>query len=201
MSDLIRARVALPPPKIRVRVLPALLPRQIELQNDGTDVQWRYVGDTAWVDLIAIDDIEASVEVGTVTTLAPGSPATVVNVGTDQHVILNFGIPQGNNATGGSTLVVTATGTTAVPAGTSGVIINLVSPGSVSLTLPAVADQSPTGMSISDYGGNANITLTPNGTEKIMGLTSAQLISAGQGLGSGASITLHPSTDLSGWFA
>jgi hypothetical protein len=100
MSDLIRARVALPPPKIRVRVLPALLPRQIELQNSGTQVQWRYVGDTTWIDLIAISTIDASVTVGTVTTLAAGSPATVTNGGTAQDAIFNFGIPAGQDGSG-----------------------------------------------------------------------------------------------------
>jgi hypothetical protein len=37
----------------------------------------------------------ASVQVGTVTTLAAGAPATVTNVGTAQAAVLNFGIPQG----------------------------------------------------------------------------------------------------------
>jgi hypothetical protein len=41
-----------------------------------------------------------SVAVGTVTTLTPGSQATVTNVGTEQNAILNIGIPQG--ATGGT---------------------------------------------------------------------------------------------------
>lgn len=36
-----------------------------------------------------------TIEVGTTTTLTPGSPATVTNVGTDYAQILNFGIPQG----------------------------------------------------------------------------------------------------------
>lgn len=42
----------------------------------------------------------ASVEVGTTTTLPAGSSATVVNVGTDQNAILNFGIPKGADGTG-----------------------------------------------------------------------------------------------------
>lgn len=36
-----------------------------------------------------------SVEVGTTTTLPAGSDATVENVGTPNHLVLNFGIPQG----------------------------------------------------------------------------------------------------------
>jgi collagen type VII alpha len=48
----------------------------------------------------------ASVQVGTVTTLAAGIPATVTNVGTAQAAVLNFGIPQGAagaSGTGGGT--------------------------------------------------------------------------------------------------
>ncbi|MBN9033748.1 MAG: hypothetical protein J0I23_28540 [Rhizobiales bacterium] len=44
--------------------------------------------------------VAATVAVGTVTTLAAGSPATVTNVGTAQDAILNFGIPQGPVGTG-----------------------------------------------------------------------------------------------------
>lgn len=36
-----------------------------------------------------------TVEVGTTTTLPPGSEATVTNAGTPNHLILNFGIPRG----------------------------------------------------------------------------------------------------------
>ena len=36
-----------------------------------------------------------SVEVGTTTTLPAGSDATVTNVGTQNHLVLNFGIPEG----------------------------------------------------------------------------------------------------------
>lgn len=85
--------------RVRLRVLPAALPQQVELQNTGTVVQWRYVGqdDDAWIDLIEIDDIDAEVTVGTVTTLAAGEPATVTNVGTASDVILDFGIPAGED--------------------------------------------------------------------------------------------------------
>ena len=37
----------------------------------------------------------ATIEIGTVTSLAPGSAPTVENVGTDTHVILDIGIPRG----------------------------------------------------------------------------------------------------------
>jgi hypothetical protein len=44
----------------------------------------------------------ATVSVGTVTTLAAGSSATVTNTGTTQSAILNFGIPQGAQGAAGT---------------------------------------------------------------------------------------------------
>lgn len=44
----------------------------------------------------------ATVRVGTVTTLAPGSDATVSNAGTDTDAVLNFGIPRGEPGSGGA---------------------------------------------------------------------------------------------------
>lgn len=43
----------------------------------------------------------ATITVGTTTTLPAGSEATVVNVGTDEAAILNFGIPKGADGSGG----------------------------------------------------------------------------------------------------
>ena len=42
------------------------------------------------------DGISPTINIGTVTTLNAGSPATVTNVGSDSNVILDFGIPRGN---------------------------------------------------------------------------------------------------------
>lgn len=58
-------------PKVRIRVTPALIP------------------------------LNATVAVGGVTTLPAGSPATVTNVGTPSAVVLDFGLPQGNQGNPG----------------------------------------------------------------------------------------------------
>lgn len=44
------------------------------------------------------DGITPTVSIGTVTTLPPDTPATVVNSGSGPNVVLDFGIPQGSNA-------------------------------------------------------------------------------------------------------
>ena len=45
----------------------------------------------------------ATIEVGTTTTLPAGSPATIVNRGTEQEAIFDFGIPEGQKGETGST--------------------------------------------------------------------------------------------------
>lgn len=47
------------------------------------------------------DGKAATVRIGTVTTLAPGSEATVSNAGTSTDAVLNFGIPRGADGEGG----------------------------------------------------------------------------------------------------
>ena len=47
------------------------------------------------------DGISPTINIGTVTTLDAGSPATVTNVGSDSNVILDFGIPIGSQGEAG----------------------------------------------------------------------------------------------------
>lgn len=84
-------------PRVRLRVLPALLPLNLELQVTDDAIQWRYVGASTWTDLIEISEITSTVEIGTVSTLPPGDSATVVNSGTARNVILDIGIPAGSD--------------------------------------------------------------------------------------------------------
>lgn len=44
----------------------------------------------------------ATIQIGSVTTLAAGSQATVTNVGTENEAIFNFGIPKGEPGSGGT---------------------------------------------------------------------------------------------------
>jgi len=62
----------------------------------------------------------ATVEVGTVTTLPYGSPATVTNVGDDHAATLNFGIPAGQDGTGTGDVEGPASATDASVVGFSG---------------------------------------------------------------------------------
>ena len=77
--------------------------REIELQNNGTYIQWRYVGSNEWTDLVALseltgkDGITPNLTIGEVYTLDSGSKATVTISGTKENPLLNFGIPKGND--------------------------------------------------------------------------------------------------------
>lgn len=83
----------------------------------------------------------ATIAVGTVTTLAPGSAATVTNAGTPDVAVFDFGIPQGaagttyTHPTGDGNLHVPATGTT-----NSGKVLTAgATAGSLSWTTPAAS--------------------------------------------------------------
>lgn len=226
-------------PKVRIRVKPRVPPLEIGMQNTGIVVQWRLGTTGTWVDLIEIDDINASVSIGTVTTLAAGTPAYVTNVGTAQDVILDFGVPTGgvtsvNGEIGvvvidagdiaftpagniaattvqtaieelagpPETLIVTSAGAVSVAADIGAVLINKSAPSATPISLPAVSTRYGLALKVSDFAGNGgDVTITPFGAETIMGLSTAILGSFGPGVGSAASITLYPSTALSGWYA
>ena len=88
--------------------------REIELQSSNGYIQWRYKGGK-WNNLIAItelqitgpqgvpgkDGITPNIQIGTVTTLEPGRQATVINRGTNEHPIFDFGIPKGESGRDG----------------------------------------------------------------------------------------------------
>ena len=93
--------------------------REVELQNNGTAIQWRYVGDSSWTDLVQLseitgpqgpagetgpqgpvgqngaDGVTPNIQIGEVTTLEPGTQATASITGTPENPLLNLGIPRG----------------------------------------------------------------------------------------------------------
>lgn len=96
--------------------------REVELQNSGTAIQWRYVGDAEWKDLVQLSELKGeqgpqgpkgetgpqgpagatpNIQIGEVTTLEPGEPATASITGTPEKPLLNLGIPKGEYGSGG----------------------------------------------------------------------------------------------------
>ena len=103
--------------------------KEIELQKSTTHIQWRYVGDADWINLVALADLKGAdgakgdkgdtgatpnLQIGNVTTLDNGSNATASITGTVENPLLNLGIPKGakgdkgdTGSSSGSTLVIT----------------------------------------------------------------------------------------------
>lgn len=83
--------------------------REIELQKSSTHIQWRYVGDSVWTNLITIDELKVkgdigltpNIQIGTVETLDSGSNANASISGTSTNPLLNLGIPKGSDGGGG----------------------------------------------------------------------------------------------------
>lgn len=100
--------------------------------------------------------LNASLAIGTVTTLPAGSPATVTNVGTDTEAVFDFGIPEGDAGAAGSPGVVQA-----VVAG-SGVTVDDTDPANpvVSAIGAVVSVNGASGAVVLDAG---DIGVTPTG--------------------------------------
>jgi len=95
-------------------------------------------------------------------------------------------------------IITGATGT--VLARTSAVAVQRASPVSTSIILPSVVDQNGMALRIFDWSTAVTehtITMTPNGTEKIMLQSTWPIVSNTVSL---ASVTLIPSVTLSGWY-
>ena len=76
--------------------------REIEIQNSGTAIQWRYVGEEVWKDLVQLSEITGAtpnLQIGTVQTLEPEQQATASISGTPENPLLNLGIPKGYDGT------------------------------------------------------------------------------------------------------
>jgi hypothetical protein len=102
---------------------------------------------------------------------------------------------------GGNTQIITTPGTVTVGVADGFTVLNKSVPSVTPINLPSVTSRSGLAWSLSDWGGNGgDVTITPNGSEKIMGLSQAVVGSFGQGVGSAAVLSLKPDTTLNGWF-
>lgn len=76
--------------------------REIELRKSSTHIQWRYVDEDKWSNLVAIEDLKGDIgispnlTIGTITTLPSGSKATAEITGEFPDLVLNLGIPKGD---------------------------------------------------------------------------------------------------------
>lgn len=118
----------------------------------------------------------ATVAVGTVTTGAVGSSASVVNVGTAEDAVFNFTIPRGN--TGAAATVAVGTVTTGAP-GSSASVDNVGTGGAAifNFSIPRGADGTGTVNSVQASGGTTGLSfsggpITNSGTLTLSGTLS-----------------------------
>lgn len=100
--------------------------REIELRKGISHIEWRYVGESRWNQLVDLNELKVqgdigpqglpgqdgvpgrdgakgetgitpNIQIGTVTTIEPGQDANVVRKGTDENPIFDFFIPKGAN--------------------------------------------------------------------------------------------------------
>jgi hypothetical protein len=197
MVDQVRLRVSTPLPKVRLRVLPSLLPTQIELQNTGTVIQWRYIdGVSPWQDLITVLDLlptpaEILAQLLTVDGSGSGLDADLLD-GLDSSVF---------DRVAKTSQTINAAGSYTVADTTRIVKINLGSSGTVNLTLPKTANRAGADLAIYDFAGNANGAVTPDAADTggIMGSSAWKFSSLQAGIGTAASIKLVPDNSVLGW--
>ena len=74
----------------------------MNLEPDANAAAWTVMAQAGGAGPTGAAGVAASVQVGTVTTLAAGAQATVSNSGTAEAAVLNFGVPQGAQGVAGS---------------------------------------------------------------------------------------------------
>ena len=166
--------------------------REIELQNNGTYIQWRYVGSNEWTDLVALseltgkDGITPNLTIGEVYTLDSGSKATVTISGTKENPLLNFGIPKGDDPD--LSLVVSKNQGTE----NAGKILGVGPDGNVSAVDSPLDNQSVLEKFIENYYA---LRRTGKVYQTKLWKFAANPTSAGEKLLDNASLVFEPSTD------
>lgn len=102
---------------------------------------------------------------------------------------------------GGVEEVVTSGSLVNISADVRLVFLNKIITGDTTIQLGPVAQRTVASLQVVDLAGTAGtITILPFGAEKIMGLSSASLLSYAQGAGSAASQTFWSNISINGWY-
>jgi len=194
-------------PSIRLRVRPALLPQQSEFRLVDGVLEWRYVGqpDSAWAELGDITGpAGADGEDGTDGVIgSDGAPGVVQSIVAGTNVTVDDTDPANPivsaSLSAGNTVIETGNGPFTVADDTAILILNRGTPGASSVVVGSVDDRAGLDLRIFDWAGNAgDITITPDGSEKIMNASSWVLGSSADGK---AAFHMIPDTTLNGWLA
>lgn len=129
----------------------------------------------------------ATVNIGTVTTLPPGSPATVENVGSPSNAVFSFGLPTGPQGTPGANGTNGTNGTAATI--TVGTVITGAPGSSATVTNVGTANAATFDFSIprgADGSGSGDVVGPASATNNAVALfdgTTGKLLSNGPNIG------------------
>lgn len=113
-------------------------------------------GDVVVVGTPGVTGERGTIEIGTVTTVAPDQPATVENIGTVSDAILDFEIPRGSD-----------------------VSVGTVSPTTYSTDAPQISDSGANGDVVLDFTLPRAATVSVGDTDTVAPLSEASVINSG----------------------
>lgn len=79
--------------------------KNVELRNNGTHIQWRFVGYTTWYDLVPLADLTPNIKVGSVEVVDTDEETDVSITGTRNNPIMNFKLPKGKDGVNGGDII------------------------------------------------------------------------------------------------
>lgn len=79
--------------------------KNVELRNDGINIQWKFVGYTTWNNLISLDELTPKFTVGDVNVVDNNNDTSVSITGTRRSPVLNFNLPKGKDGVDGGDII------------------------------------------------------------------------------------------------
>lgn len=157
----------------------------VDMRVSGGAVQWKRTNQTTWTTLVNLDQLAGpanTISIGTVSTLAAGSPATATITGTSPNQVLNIAIPAGNDALLSMGTVTTLAAGSQATASISNGKLNLGIPQGLANTLSIGTVSAGSNASASITGASPsqvlNLTL-PRGTNSVMETITGTVVTAG----------------------
>ena len=79
--------------------------RNVEMRNNGVNIQWRIIGESNWIDLVPLKDLTPNFTIGKVETLESGAKPEVTLTGSLMNKEFNFKLPKGRDGVDGGIIV------------------------------------------------------------------------------------------------
>ena len=154
------------------------------------------------------DGEDATIEIGTVTTLSPGSDATVTNSGTPGAAVFNFGIPKGDPGSATATpidnitddTVTTVTYSSGVATIEKDATVEYTDQSSDSITNTTLLPISPDGGHLNIAANNGSLDITDPVTDQIIPIeatsTASRAYASGQYFINSSGVLVYATADI-----